>query len=138
MDITVSFIALGVFFLWDEVFAFAENELGVNYGTIKATVLLETILASFVIEEIIYELRGHMAGINAGRWDYMFSVIKKFRHMPDFIWPDRSQVTMTVPLMRAYTELLVQTCHKRGTHAIGRSEERRVGKECRSRWSPYH
>ncbi|MED5242365.1 MAG: malate synthase A [SAR324 cluster bacterium] len=105
--------------LWDEVFAFAENELGVNYGTIKATVLLETILASFVIEEIIYELRGHMAGINAGRWDYMFSVIKKFRHMPDFIWPDRSQVTMTVPLMRAYTELLVQTCHKRGAHAIG-------------------
>ena len=105
--------------LWDDVFTFAEKELGVNYGTIKATVLLETILASFEIEEILYELRGHMAGINAGRWDYLFSVIKKFRHIPDFIWPDRSQVTMTVPLMRAYTELLVQTCHKRGAHAIG-------------------
>jgi malate synthase len=105
--------------LWDDVFTFAEKELGVNYGTIKATVLLETILASFEIEEILYELRGHMAGINAGRWDYLFSVIKKFRHMPEFIWPDRSQVTMTVPLMRAYTELLVQTCHKRGAHAIG-------------------
>jgi len=105
--------------LWDDVFTFAEKELGVNYGTIKATVLLETILASFEIEEILYELRGHMAGINAGRWDYLFSVIKKFRHIPEFIWPDRSQVTMTVPLMRAYTELLVQTCHKRGAHAIG-------------------
>ncbi len=105
--------------LWDEVFAFAEQELGVTYGTIKATVLLETILASFEIEEILYELRGHMAGINAGRWDYMFNVIKKFRHVPEFIWPDRAQVTMTVPLMRAYTELLVQTCHKRGAHAIG-------------------
>ena len=105
--------------LWDEVFAFAEQELGVTYGTIKATVLLETVLASFEIEEILYELRGHMAGINAGRWDYMFSVIKKFRHVPEFIWPDRAQVTMTVPLMRAYTELLVKTCHKRGAHAIG-------------------
>ena len=88
-------------------------------GTIKATVLLETILASFEIEEIIYELRRHMSGINAGRWDYMFSAIKKFRHVPEFLWPDRAQVTMTAPLMRAYTELLVQTCHKRGTLAIG-------------------
>ena len=105
--------------LWDEVFTFAEQELGVKNGTIKATVLLETILASFEIEEIIYELRRHMSGINAGRWDYMFSAIKKFRHVPEFLWPDRAQVTMTAPLMRAYTELLVQTCHKRGTLAIG-------------------
>ncbi len=97
----------------------AEQELGVTYGTIKATVLLETILAAFEIEEILYELREHMAGINAGRWDYMFSAIKKFRHEPGFLWPDRAQVTMTAPMMRAYTELLVQTCHKRGAHAIG-------------------
>ena len=105
--------------LWDDVLTFAEQELGVKNGTIKATVLLETILASFEIEEIIYELRRHMSGINAGRWDYMFSAIKKFRHVPEFLWPDRAQVTMTAPLMRAYTELLVQTCHKRGTLAIG-------------------
>ena len=105
--------------LWDEVFTFAEQELGVKNGTIKATVLLETILASFEIEEIIYELRRHMSGINAGRRDYMFSAIKKFRHVPEFLWPDRAQVTMTAPFMRAYTELLVQTCHKRGTLAIG-------------------
>ena len=105
--------------LWNEIFAYSEKKLGVNLGSIKATVLLETILASFEIEEIIYELRDHMAGINAGRWDYMFSVIKKFRHLPNFVWPDRAQVTMTTPLMRAYTELLVKTCHKRGAHAIG-------------------
>ena len=105
--------------LWDEVFAFSEQELGVTHGTIKATVLLETILAAFEIEEILYELREHMAGINAGRWDYMFSAIKKFRHEPGFLWPDRAQVTMTAPMMRAYTELMVQTCHKRGAHAIG-------------------
>ena len=105
--------------LWDDVFTFSEKELGVPHGTIKATVLLETILASFEIDEILYELREHMAGINAGRWDYMFSVIKKFRHLPEFIWPERAQVTMTAPLMSAYTELLVQTCHKRGAHAIG-------------------
>jgi len=105
--------------LWNEIFTYAESELGVKHGSIKATVLLETILASFEIEEILYELREHMAGINAGRWDYMFSVIKKFKHLPEFVWPDRSQVTMTAPLMRAYTELLVQTCHKRDAHAIG-------------------
>ena len=105
--------------LWDEVFTFAESELAVKHGTIKATVLLETILASFEIDEILYELRDRIVGINAGRWDYMFSVIKKFRHLPEFIWPGRAQVTMTAPLMRAYTELLVQTCHKRGAHAIG-------------------
>ena len=105
--------------LWDEVFTFSEEELGVKTGTIKATVLLETILAAFEMEEIIYELRRHMSGINAGRWDYMFSAIKKFRHLPEFIWPDRAQVTMTAPLMRAYTELLVKTCHTRGTLAIG-------------------
>ena len=71
------------------------------------------------MEEIIHELRDHMAGLNAGRWDYMFSAIKKFHHDPDFLWPDRSQVTMTVPMMRAYTELMVRTCHKRGAHAVG-------------------
>ena len=95
------------------------SSLGRSNGSIKATVLIETILAAFEMEEIIYELRDHMAGLNAGRWDYMFSAIKKFHHDPDFLWPDRSQVTMTVPMMRAYTELMVRTCHKRGAHAIG-------------------
>ncbi len=83
------------------------------------TVLIETILAAFEMDEILYELRDHIAGLNAGRWDYMFSIIKKFRHQPDFAFPDRAQVTMTVPFMRAYTELLVKTCHQRGAHAIG-------------------
>src|SRR5439155_269440 len=88
-------------------------------GTIKATVLIETILAAFEMEEILYELRDHSGGLNAGRWDYIFSTIKKFRDRPDFVLPDRIQVTMTVPFMRAYTELMVKTCHKRGAHAIG-------------------
>ena len=88
-------------------------------GTIKATVLIETILAAFEMDEILYELREHSAGLNAGRWDYIFSVIKKFRHRPEFVLPDRAQVTMTVPFMRAYTELLVKTCHARGAHAMG-------------------
>jgi malate synthase len=87
--------------------------------TIKVTVLIETILAAFEMDEILYELRDHIAGLNAGRWDYMFSIIKKFRNRPDFAFPDRAQVTMTVSFMRAYTELLVQTCHQRGAHAIG-------------------
>ncbi len=86
---------------------------------IRATVLIETILAAFEMEEILYELREHSAGLNAGRWDYMFSVIKKFRDRPEFVLPDRPLVTMTVPFMRAYTELLVKTCHRRGAHAIG-------------------
>ena len=105
--------------LWNEVFNLAQDELGLPRGTIKVTVLIETILAAFEMEEILYELREHIAGLNAGRWDYMFSIIKKFRNRPDFAFPDRAQVTMTVPFMRAYTELLVKTCHQRGAHAIG-------------------
>ncbi|MFO7171347.1 MAG: malate synthase A [Bacillota bacterium] len=105
--------------LWNQVFQFAQDALGIPRGTIKATVLIENILAAFEMEEILYELRDHAAGLNAGRWDYIFSVIKKFRKDPAFVLPDRSHVTMTVPFMRAYTELLVRTCHKRGAHAIG-------------------
>ena len=105
--------------LWNEAFKLAQDELGIPRGTIKATVLIETILAAFEMEEILYELRDHMAGLNAGRWDYIFSVIKKFRRRPEVILPDRSQITMTVPFMRAYTELLVKTCHRRGAHAMG-------------------
>jgi malate synthase len=105
--------------LWNEVFAMAQDELKIPRGTIKATVLIETILAAFEMEEILYELRDHIAGLNAGRWDYIFSIIKKFRHKADFVFPDRAQVTMTVPFMRAYTELLVKTCHQRGAHALG-------------------
>ena len=105
--------------LWNDVFCFAQDHLGIPRGTIKATVLIETILAAFEMDEILYELREHSAGLNAGRWDYIFSVIKKFRDRPEFVLPDRVQVTMTVPFMRAYTELLVRTCHGRGAHAIG-------------------
>ncbi|OGO38731.1 MAG: malate synthase A [Chloroflexi bacterium RBG_16_57_11] len=105
--------------LWNDVFNLAQDELKIPRGTIRATVLIETILAAFEMEEILYELRQHSAGLNAGRWDYMFSIIKKFRSQPDFIFPDRAQVTMSVPFMRAYTNLLVQTCHKRGAHAMG-------------------
>lgn len=105
--------------LWNEVFNRAQEALGIPRGSIKVTVLVETILAAFEMEEILYELREHITGLNAGRWDYMFSIIKKFRNRPDFLLPDRAQVTMTVPFMRAYTELLVKTCHRRGAHAIG-------------------
>jgi malate synthase len=105
--------------LWNDVFCLAQDQLGLPRGTIKATVLVETILAAFEMDEILYELREHSAGLNAGRWDYIFSVIKKFRDRPEFVLPDRAQVTMTVPFMRAYTELLVRTCHGRGAHAIG-------------------
>jgi malate synthase len=105
--------------LWNDVFCFAQDHVGIPRGTIKATVLIETVLAAFEMEEILYELREHSAGLNAGRWDYIFSVIKKFRNRPEFVLPDRARVTMTVPFMRAYTELLVRTCHKRGAHAIG-------------------
>ncbi len=105
--------------LWNDVFSHAEEELRLPHGCVKATVLIETILAAFEMDEILYELRDHAAGLNAGRWDYMFSVIKKFRDRPDMVLPDRSQVTMTVPFMRAYTDLLVRTCHRRGAHAIG-------------------
>jgi len=105
--------------LWNDVFNFAQDELGVPRGAIRATVLIETILAAFEMEEILYELRDHSSGLNAGRWDYIFSIIKKFRNRPEFVLPDRVQVTMTVPFMRAYTELLVKTCHRRGAHAMG-------------------
>jgi malate synthase len=105
--------------LWNDVFLFAQERLGLPAGTIKATVLVETILAAFEMDEILYELREHSGGLNAGRWDYIFSVIKKFRDREDFVLPDRADVTMTVPFMRAYTELLVRTCHGRGAHAIG-------------------
>lgn len=105
--------------LWNDVFQMAQDELKIARGTIKATVLVETILAAYEMDEILYELRDHIAGLNAGRWDYMFSVIKKFRNRRDFTFPDRAQVTMTVPFMRAYNELLVKTCHMRGAHAIG-------------------
>ncbi|WP_414689843.1 malate synthase A [Nocardioides sp.] len=106
--------------LWDDVFVHAQERLGIPRGTIRATVLIETFPAAFEMEEILYELREHSSGLNAGRWDYMFSVIKSFRSRgDDWVLPDRNTVTMTVPFMRAYTELLVRTCHKRGAHAIG-------------------
>ena len=105
--------------LWNDVFNLAQDELGIPRGTIRATVLIETILAAFEMEEILYELRDHSSGLNAGRWDYIFSIIKKFNSRPEFVLPDRAQVTMTVPFMRAYTELLVKTCHRRGAHAMG-------------------
>src|ERR1700694_5791450 len=105
--------------LWNDVFNFAQDELKIPRGSIRATVLIETILAAFEMDEILYELRDHSAGLNCGRWDYIFSYIKKFRNRADFVLPERAQVTMTVPFMRAYTELLVKTCHKRGAHAMG-------------------
>ena len=105
--------------LWRDAFVIAEDALGLDRGTIKATVLIETIPAAFEMDAILYELRDHAAGLNAGRWDYIFSTIKRFRTHPDFVLPDRSLVTMTVPFMRAYTELLVRTCHARGAHAMG-------------------
>ncbi|MDQ2910231.1 MAG: malate synthase A [Actinomycetota bacterium] len=105
--------------LWNDVFRYAEEALGLPRGSIKATVLIETVLAAFEMDEILWELREHAAGLNAGRWDYMFSVIKKFRDRPEFVLPDRNSVSMTAPFMRAYTELLVKTCHRRGAHAMG-------------------
>jgi malate synthase len=105
--------------LWNEVMAFTEDVLGLDRSTIRATVLIETITAAFEMDEITYELRERICGLNAGRWDYIFSVAKRFHDDPQFVLPDRVLVTMTTPFMRAYTELLVKTCHKRGTHAIG-------------------
>ncbi|MHB1535272.1 MAG: malate synthase A [Acidimicrobiales bacterium] len=105
--------------LWEEVFSSAEETLGLDHGSIRATVLIETITAAFEMEEILYELRDHITGLNAGRWDYIFSIAKRFAADPAFVLPDRTAVTMTVPFMRAYTELLVKTCHRRGAHAIG-------------------
>ncbi|PSR37704.1 MAG: malate synthase A [Sulfobacillus thermosulfidooxidans] len=105
--------------LWNQVFDFTEDRLGLQRGTIKATVLIETILGALEMEEILYELKDHAVGLNAGRWDYIFSIIKKFRHTPQSVLPDRAAVTMTVPFMRAYTQRLVQVCHKHGAHAMG-------------------
>ncbi|MEU4657707.1 malate synthase A [Streptomyces sp. NPDC023723] len=106
--------------LWNEVFVFAQDYVGVPQGSVRATVLIETITAAYEMEEILYELREHASGLNAGRWDYLFSIVKNFRDGgAKFVLPDRNAVTMTAPFMRAYTELLVRTCHKRGAHAIG-------------------
>ncbi|MDQ2716638.1 MAG: malate synthase A [Chloroflexota bacterium] len=105
--------------LWNEVFVLAQEKLGILRGTIKATVLIETILATFEMDEILYELREHSSGLNCGRWDYIFSAIKKFRNLPQFIYPDRAQVTMTTHFMHSYSLLVIQTCHKRNAHAIG-------------------
>src|SRR5690349_11650420 len=106
--------------LWNDAFNIAQDFLSIPRGTIRATVLIETIPAAFEMDEILYELRDHSAGLNAGRWDYLFSIIKKFRTRGrDFVLPERNAVTMTAPFMRAYTELLVQTCHKRGAFAMG-------------------
>ncbi|NPC94655.1 malate synthase A [Bacillus sp. WMMC1349] len=105
--------------LWNDVFVYSQNDLRIPQGTIRATVLIETILAAFEMDEILYELKEHSAGLNCGRWDYIFSFIKKFRNRDEVILPDRSAVTMTVPNMRAYSLLAIQTCHKRNAHAIG-------------------
>ena len=106
--------------LWAEVFAFSEEYLGVPHGSIRATVLIETIWAAFEMDEILYELREYIAGLNAGRWDYLFSIIKTFRDSgPEFVLPDRNSITMAAPFMKAYSDLLVATCHRRGAYAIG-------------------
>jgi malate synthase len=105
--------------LWNDVFVRAEEVLGIPQGSIRATVLIETILATFEVDEILYELRNHSAGLNCGRWDYIFSAIKRLRNLPDFIYPDRAQVTMTTHFMRSYSLLVIQTCHRRGIHAMG-------------------
>jgi malate synthase len=105
--------------LWNDVFCFAQHELGIPKGSIRATVLIETILAAFEMDEILFELRDHSAGLNCGRWDYIFSFIKKFRNRPDFVLPDRQRVTMTVPFLDSYVRLLIETCHRRGIHAMG-------------------
>lgn len=105
--------------LWNDVFVEAQKELGISKGTIKATVLIETILAAFEMDEILYELKDHMVGLNCGRWDYIFSFIKKFRKDPDFVLPDRAQVTMDKHFLKSYVDLLIQTCHRRGAHAMG-------------------
>ncbi|MEX2262626.1 MAG: malate synthase A [Bryobacteraceae bacterium] len=105
--------------LWNDVFNFAQDYVGVPRGSIRATVLIETILAAFQMDEILYELRDHSAGLNCGRWDYIFSFIKKFRERKDFVLPNRAQVTMTCHFLNSYVQLLIQTCHKRGIHAMG-------------------
>src|SRR6185312_1975354 len=105
--------------LWNDVFNLAQDALGLPRGTIRATVLIETILAAFEMDEILFELREHSAGLNCGRWDYIFSFIKKFRNRPDFMLPDRGTVTMDKAFLKAYVDLLIRTCHRRGAHAMG-------------------
>ena len=105
--------------LWNDVFCFAQDELDIPRGTIRATVLIETILAAFEMDEILYELREHSSGLNCGRWDYIFSFIKKFRNRPDFVLPDRSTLTMDKHFLKSYVQLLIKTCHRRGIHAMG-------------------
>jgi malate synthase len=105
--------------LWNDVFKFSQRELGIPQGTIRATVLIETLPAAFEMDEILYELRDHHAGLNCGRWDYIFSFIKKFRNQAEFVLPDRAQVTMNVHFLQSYCKLLIQTCHRRGIHAMG-------------------
>src|SRR5206468_9993372 len=105
--------------LWNDVFVRAQETLGIPNGAIRATVLIETILAAFEMDEILWELRDHSSGLNCGRWDYIFSFIKKFRARRDFLMPDRALVTMERPFLKAYVELLIQTCHRRGIHAMG-------------------
>jgi len=105
--------------LWNRVFEVAQDTLGIPRGTVRATELIETVLAAFEMDEILYELGPHATGLNAGRWDYLFSVIKKLGHRPDFVLPDRNSVGMGTPFMRSYAELLVKTCHRRGAHPIG-------------------
>lgn len=105
--------------LWAEVFAYAEDKFGLEHGSIKCTVLIETIPAAFQMDEILYELRDYIVGLNAGRWDYIFSVIKRFRNNPDFVLPDRAGITMETNFLRAYSRLLIKTCHQRGAHAMG-------------------
>jgi malate synthase len=105
--------------LWNDVFCFSQDELGIPRGSIRATVLIETILAAFEMDEILYELREHSSGLNCGRWDYIFSYIKKFRAHPEFVLPDRSEVTMETHFLSSYVELLIQICHRRGIHAMG-------------------
>lgn len=104
--------------LWNDVFNLSQDYIGIPRGTIRGTVLIETINAAFEMDEIIYELRDHSAGLNCGRWDYIFSFIKNFRKHPNFVLPDRADVTMTVPFMDAYVRLLIKTCHRRGVHAM--------------------
>ncbi|MCI5083718.1 MAG: malate synthase A, partial [Saprospiraceae bacterium] len=105
--------------LWNDAFVFAQNYLEIPQKTIKATVLVETILASFELNEILYELKDHSAGLNCGRWDYIFSFIKRFRNLPGYVMPNRAQIGMTVPFMKMYSHMVIQTCHKRGVHAMG-------------------
>src|SRR5262249_18279000 len=105
--------------VWNDIFVHAQAALGIPKGTIKATVLIETMPAAFEMDEILFELKDHMAGLNCGRWDYIFSSIKTQRNDPAFVLPDRGQVTMEAPFLRSYTQLLIKTCHRRGAHAMG-------------------